>query len=410
MALDWQPKNIGVVFKISERCNIACTYCYFFFGGDESYKGHPVVVPVDVTHGLTRFVREGIDDYGIESVSVILHGGEPMMMKPQRFDEMCQTLRDGLEAHCRLRFGMQTNAMLVNDKWVDLFEKHQVGVGVSMDGPKAINDEARLDHQGRGTYDRVVRGLRQLQDAASKRRISPVGALCVVDPRRDGGEIYRHFVDELGIRFLNFLPLDLHHGNVTPEVVDGTLEYMVKVFQEWTRDNQADIRIRFFSELVSAFLSDNSMGHIGAARSEIHQLMTVSSDGTLGAEDDIRTLHPRFADVGLNVKTASMRELFSTPQWREMADCVHTPPPGCSECEWWRVCRGGHAPHRYDEANGLNNPSIYCDALKEVYTEVASYLISHGLKLDDLMRRLTGTLEEGEPAPRQPEAPEVTFA
>jgi len=34
-------KTIEVVLKLTERCNIDCTYCYVFNKGDESYKKHP---------------------------------------------------------------------------------------------------------------------------------------------------------------------------------------------------------------------------------------------------------------------------------------------------------------------------------------------------------------------------------
>ncbi|HEV2739171.1 MAG TPA: hypothetical protein VGU66_11380, partial [Candidatus Elarobacter sp.] len=35
---------LSVVLKVAERCNLACPYCYFFFGGDDSYLLHPAFI------------------------------------------------------------------------------------------------------------------------------------------------------------------------------------------------------------------------------------------------------------------------------------------------------------------------------------------------------------------------------
>ena len=82
------------------------------------------------------------------------------MLKKQRFDEMCTLFEDHLEGVVNLKFLIQTNAMLIDQEWVDIFVKHDIGVGVSLDGPMNINDENRIDHQGRGTYEITIAGWR----------------------------------------------------------------------------------------------------------------------------------------------------------------------------------------------------------------------------------------------------------
>ena len=59
-------KEISCVYKIVERCNINCTYCYFFYGGDESYKEHPPYASFDVTQAFADFLRQGCIDLGIK--------------------------------------------------------------------------------------------------------------------------------------------------------------------------------------------------------------------------------------------------------------------------------------------------------------------------------------------------------
>ena len=56
-------QNLNIVFKISERCNLKCDYCYFFFGGDETWKLHPPVVPRQVIEDLGAFTARAARDH-----------------------------------------------------------------------------------------------------------------------------------------------------------------------------------------------------------------------------------------------------------------------------------------------------------------------------------------------------------
>ncbi|MGW7453893.1 hypothetical protein [Streptomyces sp. NPDC054787] len=39
-----------------------------------------------------------------------------------------------------VRFELQTNGTLLTEPWLDLFERYEVVVGVSLDGPPTAND------------------------------------------------------------------------------------------------------------------------------------------------------------------------------------------------------------------------------------------------------------------------------
>ena len=167
-------QNLNIVFKISERCNLKCDYCYFFFGGDETWKLHPPMVPQQVIEDLGAFAARAAHDYGLEVITLIFHGGEPLLMKRPRFAEMCETLRR-YENGFHFDFGLQTNGVLVDDEWISLFERHKVSVGVSLDGTRGINDQHRLDFRGRSSYDRTVAGLRRIQEAAAHGKLGRSG-------------------------------------------------------------------------------------------------------------------------------------------------------------------------------------------------------------------------------------------
>jgi uncharacterized protein len=54
---------------------------------------------------------------------------------------------------------LQTNGTLINTKWVNFFKLHDFRVGVSIDGPRSINDDNRVFANGDSAYNDTLRGL-----------------------------------------------------------------------------------------------------------------------------------------------------------------------------------------------------------------------------------------------------------
>ncbi len=52
-----------------------------------------------------------------------------------------------------------TNAMLVDDEWIDIFEEFNIGVlRISGRAQRQYHDLERVDHFGRGSYERALAG------------------------------------------------------------------------------------------------------------------------------------------------------------------------------------------------------------------------------------------------------------
>ena len=67
----------------------------------------------------------------------------------------------------------------LTDDWLAFLLEHDIGVGVSLDGPPEIHDARRLDAAGRPTSARVREGIERLRAAG----ITRWGVLMVVDER-----------------------------------------------------------------------------------------------------------------------------------------------------------------------------------------------------------------------------------
>lgn len=374
--------TLQLVIKISERCNLACDYCYFFFGGDESYKEHAPIMSKSNIYALSDFLKQAIVDLSLTQVSVILHGGEPLMMKKERFSLMCEQMISAVTPLTDLVISLQTNAILIDDEWIDIFEKYNVYPGVSLDGPKELNDIHRVDKKGRGSHDRVVKGIKKLQVAEKNNRIGRVGVIMVANPEFNANEIYNYLTRDLGFTRIHFLLPDASHETFDSSQIDGFEEYLLSLTKAWIVDDRKDIDIRFFDSQTKRLVQDRKGRDIfndyGPLRSII---LSISSDGEISPDDSTRVANPSFMKTGLFIQNTTLLDAILHPTMRRISDETAKTPKGCLECDWEKVCRGGDISHHYKgSSHNLNDDafdekSVYCKPLTSFYEMLSMTLL-----------------------------------
>ncbi|MEK7339485.1 MAG: hypothetical protein WBD50_04370 [Candidatus Rhabdochlamydia sp.] len=85
-------ERLEVILKTVERCNINCSYCYFFHGEDKSYKKHPPFISWVTIQNLTRFLIKGIREFQIKSIQIDFHGGDQLSKEKQILTECVNIL------------------------------------------------------------------------------------------------------------------------------------------------------------------------------------------------------------------------------------------------------------------------------------------------------------------------------
>ncbi|MGB6909683.1 MAG: radical SAM protein, partial [Methyloceanibacter sp.] len=144
-----------LVVQPTPFCNIDCSYCYL------SHRSDTTRMDVATVKAIARFLR-GVP-LREPQLSVVWHAGEPLTA-PIEFYEIAFGALQAEAAPTLFQHHFQTNGMLINDDWCELFKRWSVRIGVSIDGPKEIHDAYRVDRSNRGTYDRVMRGVAKLQE------------------------------------------------------------------------------------------------------------------------------------------------------------------------------------------------------------------------------------------------------
>ncbi|MDK6758116.1 anaerobic sulfatase maturase, partial [Klebsiella pneumoniae] len=81
-------------------------------------------------------IRQYIQSQDGEEIIFSWQGGEPTLMGLEFFEKVVELQKKYQPKHQRIENDLQTNGVLINDKWAAFLKAHNFLVGVSIDGPR----------------------------------------------------------------------------------------------------------------------------------------------------------------------------------------------------------------------------------------------------------------------------------
>ena len=395
-----------IVLKVHSRCDLACNHCYVYEHADQSWRGRPRELDVATAAQVGRRLAEHAGAHRLREVRVVLHGGEPLLLGPGRMRETLAALRAEISPVTALDLRIHTNAVLLDEPFLDLFAEYDVKVGVSLDGDRAANDRHRLYRDGRSSHDQVLAALARLRRPEYRHLYS--GLLCTIDIANDPIAVYRGLLEQRPPRVDLLLPhATWEHqppGLTTPRdparPTEGDGEYarwLDAIFDQWDADGRP-MPIRTFESILGAFygrpVTTEALGL------DPVDLLVIETDGTLEQVDSLKTAYEGAAATGLDVWHDPLDNAAEVPGVAMRRQGIDGVSEVCRACEVVRVCGGGLYPHRYLPGHGFDNPSVYCADLKKTIKHVMAAENRHGrgsAAFGDIRMRV-----ESEPGP--PEA------
>jgi uncharacterized protein len=358
-------------FKVASRCNLNCSYCYVYNKGDMTWQSRPAIMSEAVFSAALNRIRHHCIRSGQQSVKIVFHGGEPCLAGSERFSTWCYLAKKTLGDLVRIDLSIQTNGTLLDDGWIEVFQLHDVKVGVSLDGPKEIHDVFRVDHQGRGSYDAVARGLSLLREADI-----PLKILSVIQLGADPLLAHRHFVS-LGANYIDYLLPDFTHDTIGPirERYGPTpcADYLISIFDDWWFNGTLDLIIGLFWNIGRLILGGNSETDL--LGNQPFRFVFVESNGAIEGLDVLRVCKEGIAKVGLNVLTHDFHHIAKASSLHREAIFDGVPlPSACNSCPERDTCSGGYLPHRYSTEHAFNNPTVWCEDLLSLFGHIRKRL------------------------------------
>ncbi len=251
--------SIDLVVKVSERCNFACKYCYFFEQNYNPYYQSAAQMSLKVMDATSDFIANTANPSEFDRLNVGLHGGEPLLIKKEKMKYFLETIRRKTNNLDKININIQTNAALLDQEWLDIFRNFRVSVGVSIDGPKKVNNESRIYPNGRGTFDDIMRGIKLVQKSELKNNF---GVLCVANPNYSGREIIKFFVEDLNLYSFNILLPRIGYDEKNNVNINVWNNYFEEILKYWLLEiGPSKVNIGFLSgflfSLISAKGSEN---------------------------------------------------------------------------------------------------------------------------------------------------------
>lgn len=152
-----------ICISVNTVCNLACSYCYFYHPENRVEKEAPLPSEkiYQILENSLQYHRRFDFDKKIKINFV--GSGEPMI----HWENIKQALADFNQTYPKqnsIKFYTVTNGILITDQIAKELAEMKVIPSVSLDGPKFIHDTFRFDHKNKGTFDRVMKGIRILRN------------------------------------------------------------------------------------------------------------------------------------------------------------------------------------------------------------------------------------------------------
>ena len=340
--------------------------------GDDGWKNMPPLISQDTNKALSSALKDLVADQALPFATV-LHGGEPLMLGLRKLRELLKSLRESLpDTH---PISMQTNGMLITNEILQLCVHYRVSISVSIDGPKLIHDQFRIDHKGK-----VVAGIALLKNHYESDFLY-AGLLCVINPHSDPSKIYS-FLKRLGAASIDFLYRDGNHS-VLPF---GKESLASAEYGEWLcllldiyLSDQAAPKIRFLDDIIRLELGSQGIKE-GLGVTD-YGIAIIETDGTITKNDTLKSTFngaDKFSEEW-SIHTHRLSEVFNSEEFKQYYAMQRATSSACISCDYINTCGGGMPLHRWSDENGYDNPSVYCNDQKKIISTVRNRLILEGL-------------------------------
>ena len=321
-------------------CNLDCTYC-FYLSKELLYPGSRFRMADEL---LETYLSQLIEAHaGAREVVVAWQGGEPTMMGLEFFRRSVELAGRYRQRGQRIVYTIQTNGTLIDDEWAAFLAEHEFLVGLSIDGPQRLHDAYRIDKGGKGSFDRVMRGL-----AALRRYGVAWNALITVHAANadHGRAVYQFLRDDCGAAYMQFIPIVERQGGgpVTERSVspDGYGRFLIDVFEDWVRRDIGEVYVQMFDVALANWYKEPPGLCVHAET--CGRALALEHTGDVYSCDHY--VEPGYR-LG-NISTDRLLDLIVLPKQQEFGRAkLDALPRYCLECDVRFACHGGCPKDRF---------------------------------------------------------------
>jgi len=339
-------------------CNLDCKYCFYKDRAPEIGRGRQRM--------SDKVLEKLIKDYmqlRFPMAGFAWQGGEPTLMGLDFYKKAVELQQEYGSPGRQVSNSLQTNAILLDDRWCQFLHDYKFLVGISIDGPKELHDYYRKDFSGAGTFDKVMSAIEKCKEY----KVEFNTLTLLNDKNVEHPERLFDFLVEQGIRYLQFIPcveLDPVTGrtadfSITPEQYG---EFLCRIFDRWYDYGPQNISIRDFDSILSYCITGQHT--ICTFNKQCSQYIVVEHTGDCFPCDFF--VEPKWR-LG-NIFETPIEKIAAGARKREFARAKQNLCNKCLLCRHLDVCRGGCMKDRipFDKEN-FGRESYFCESYKRFF-------------------------------------------
>jgi len=340
----------------SYTCNLTCSYCFMLsnLGTDQKLLSFD-----DAKRGIDLYFSR---PHKPDSV-IHFYGGEPLL-HPRLIDDCLSYIVERYSASVIPK--LITNGTLYGHQILDLLDRYDFDLSVSMDGDREAHDVFRVDRAGRSTFDKTIEGIRAFQSRGHNPKV-----LVTV------GEHNVHRLPEIVDKLCDLQPhaLALNFPRELPSV-DNNLGDEAAELTFWVDQYARSLEVcyergvpeLYFADMLFATLTDTPVLSPCAA---CGKQISVGPGAQIG---------PCQAFVAAGMFSQPIEEFDETSPtgpfapWQTVSKTMSTK---CSRCPIAPICGGDCSFDRYNRTGSLNEPlPFHCDLRLAMAHLLAERLVS----------------------------------
>lgn len=369
--------SVSILIKpASSGCNLACRYCFYHAIAENRKVCNYGIMTEDTLEQLVKAVLDYADGFA----AFAFQGGEPTLAGLDFYRKTITLQKKYNTKKLVIQNTIQTNGTLMNEAWAQFLAEQHFLVGLSLDGPRGVNDFCRVTKQGKSTFDAVLHAVRLFEQYGVEYNI------CSVVTAKTAEKIpsIYNFFKQKGFQYLQFIPCldetigDHSEFSLTPRMY-GT--FLCKLFDLWYSDfikgKQIDIRMFSNYAQMAAGFAPEECGMCG----HCNTYFAVESDGSVYPCDFYTQDEWRLGTIwdGFQV-------LYDSKTSQAFMKASLIKPEECRICQYAALCRVGCRRWR-DRGDGNLTKNYLCESYQMFFRHCGDRIQKLG---DYILRRYNG--------------------
>ncbi len=342
-----------IVIQATPFCNVNCRYCYL------PHRSSTKRID-DQTLKRTfefLFTMPRLSD----PISIVWHAGEPLVLPVSFYENAFHIAEQCNTQGVRVIHSFQTNGTLINQDWCHFINRHNVKIGVSLDGPQHIHDAERLDRAGLGTFDRTMHGIKLLQ----QNNIQPSIIMVLTQYALDyPDEIWQFFAEHRLTRLaFNAEEIEGVHKQsslATDETFTRYKRFFTRLLELREQSDNPPF-VRELDRLINILRNADKYAARSASGQENEPLAILNFDheGNISTfSPELLTMtHPEYGNFRLgNVFGGTLEDMLTAQKFGDMNAQIQRGVSRCREsCQYFAFCGGGAPSNKLWENNAFDS-------------------------------------------------------